>query len=43
MITREAVIKYCFTLLGVYEDYPFHDDNWTAMRCKQIKNICFNL
>lgn len=35
MITREDVIKYCFTLQNVYEDYPFHDENWTVMRCKQ--------
>lgn len=37
MITREDVIRYCFTLPDVYEDYPFHDDNWTVMRCKQNK------
>lgn len=37
MITREEVIKYCFTLQEVYENYPFHDDNWTVMRCKQNK------
>ena len=37
MITREDIIKYCLSLQGVYEDYPFHDDNWTVMRCKQNK------
>lgn len=37
MKTREDVIQYCFTLQNVYEDYPFHDENWTVMRCKQNK------
>ena len=37
MVTREEVIKYCKALPGVYEDYPFHDDNWTVMRCKNNK------
>ena len=34
---KEEVIKYCSSLPRVYEDYPFHDDNWTVMRCKDNK------
>ncbi len=34
MRTREEVIKYCLTLKNTYEDYPFHDLNWTVMRHK---------
>lgn len=37
MIKREEVIGFCKTLTDVYEDYPFHDSNWTLMRCKQNK------
>jgi predicted DNA-binding protein (MmcQ/YjbR family) len=37
MKTREDVIQYCFTLQNIYEDYPFHDENWSVMRCKQNK------
>lgn len=37
MKTRKEVIAFCRTLKGVYEDYPFHDDNWTVMRCKGNK------
>lgn len=31
-MTREEIITYCQTLGNVYEDYPFHDENWTVMR-----------
>lgn len=31
--TRKEIVKYCLELPKVYEDYPFHDDNWTVMRC----------
>lgn len=37
MKTREAVIRFCKTLPDVYEDYPFHDQNWTVMRHKKNK------
>lgn len=37
MINREEAIKFCKALANVYEDYPFHDDNWTVMRCNQNK------
>ncbi len=39
MRTREEVIKYCRSLEEVYEDYPFHDSNWTVMRCKGNKKM----
>ena len=34
MKTRKEAIAFCLTLPDVYEDYPFHDDNWTLMRHK---------
>lgn len=39
MKTRKEVIKYCSSLLNVFEDYPFHDPNWTVMRHKGNKKI----
>ena len=35
MKTRKSVIKFCFSLPDVFEDYPFHDANWTVMRHKR--------
>lgn len=32
MRTRKEVIEFCMSLKQVYEDYPFHDSNWTLMR-----------
>jgi len=37
MVTRKEAIEYCLTLPNTYEDYPFHDDNWTVMRHKDNK------
>lgn len=37
MKTRDEVIQYCMTFADVYEDYPFHDANWTVMRHKKNK------
>ena len=34
MQTRQEAIQFCNTLDNVYEDYPFHDPNWTVMRHK---------
>ncbi len=34
---RSEVIKLCMNLKDVYEDYPFHDTNWTLMRHKMNK------
>ena len=39
MKTREDAIKYCKSFYNVYEDYPFHDANWTIMRHKQNKKM----
>lgn len=36
---RADVIQYCMTFSGVFEDYPFHDPNWTCMRLKQNQKI----
>lgn len=42
METREEVIKVCLNFGGVYEDYPFHDGNWAAMRhTKNKKTFAF--
>lgn len=32
MNTRKEWIAFCKKLPGAYEDYPFHDSNWTVMR-----------
>ena len=32
MITREEVLAYCLTFSDVYQDAPFHDDNWQLAR-----------
>ncbi len=34
MRTRQEAIDLCLSLDGAYEDYPFHDFNWTVMRHK---------
>lgn len=39
MKTRKELIDLCMKLEDVYEDYPFHDENWTAMRCKKTKKV----
>lgn len=39
MTERDEVIKYCLTFGNVFEDYPFHDDNWTVMRCRKNRKI----
>lgn len=37
MTAREEAIQFCKTFPDVYEDYPFHDENWTVMRLKTNK------
>lgn len=37
MKTRQEVIAFCLGFDEVYEDYPFHDGNWTVMRCRKNK------
>lgn len=39
MKTRLETIAYCTSLPNVYEDYPFHDANWTVMRHKENKKV----
>lgn len=39
MLTREEIIRYCLTLPGTYEDYPFRDHNWTVMRCRDNRKV----
>lgn len=34
MLTRAEAIAACAALPDVFEDYPFHDPNWTVMRHK---------
>lgn len=31
MRERKEVIEFCLGFNGTYEDYPFHDFNWTVM------------
>lgn len=38
-MTRQELIAFCLTLPEVYEDYPFHDDNWAVIRCKKNKKV----
>ncbi|MCQ2449322.1 MAG: MmcQ/YjbR family DNA-binding protein [Clostridia bacterium] len=35
MKTRKEAIAACMDLPFVYEDYPFHDENWTVMRHRE--------
>ena len=39
MKTRQDIIEYCLSLNDTYEDYPFHDFNWTVMRHKVNKKM----
>lgn len=39
MTTREAAVAACLELPGAYEDYPFHDDNWTVLRHRGNRKI----
>lgn len=39
MTTREEAIAACLELPGAYEDYPFHDGNWTTMRHRDNQKI----
>lgn len=39
MVKREDVIAFCSKLEDVYEDYPFHDPNWTVMRHKKNQKV----
>ena len=39
MTDRTSAIQACMRLKNVYEDYPFDDDNWTAMRHRENGKI----
>ncbi|MDD2954866.1 MAG: MmcQ/YjbR family DNA-binding protein [Oscillospiraceae bacterium] len=39
MEERAKWIAYCLTLPGAYEDYPFDDLNWTALRHREGQKI----
>jgi len=39
MRKRQEVIDFCLSLEDTYEDYPFHDANWTVMRHKDNKKM----
>jgi len=54
MKTRQQVINFCLSLNDTYEDYPFHDYNWTVMWhrgnkkmfaaiCERLGNIWVNV
>ena len=38
-MNRQELIAYCLTMPDTYEDYPFHDDNCTVIRCKQNNKV----
>lgn len=37
MQTRQEAILYCHSFQNMYENYPFHDDNWCVLRHKKIR------
>ena len=39
MRERREVIDYCLTFKNVFEDYPFHDDNWCVIRHKKNEKV----
>ena len=39
MTTRADAVTACLRLPGAYEDYPFDDPNWTAMRHRGNQKI----
>lgn len=39
MMDRDGAIAVCLELPFVYIDYPFHDENWTALRHRENRNI----
>ena len=54
MTTKQSIITYCLTFEDVYQDTPFHDDNWILLRYRKNKkafawlyerneNICVNI
>ena len=39
MKSRKEAIEFCLEFPDSYEDYPFHDNNWTVMRHKSNNKI----
>lgn len=39
LMERQQVIDYCLTFEYVYEDYPFHDQNWCVIRHEENDKI----
>ncbi len=39
MRTRKEIIDFCLSLENTFEDYPFHDFNWTVMRRKDNRKM----
>ena len=39
MRTRREAVQYSLAFSDVYEDYPFHDSNWTCMRIRANRRI----
>lgn len=39
MTTREEAVQACLALPFAYEDYPFHDPNWTVLRHQENHKI----
>lgn len=39
MRERRDVIDFCLRLSDVYEDYPFHDPNWTVIRHRENRKV----
>lgn len=37
MTTREEALNYGLTFQDVYQDAPFHDDNWILVRSRKNK------
>lgn len=39
MTTRNEAVAACLSLPFSYEDYPFDDPNWTAIRHRENRKI----
>lgn len=38
-MTRQELINQCLLLPDSYEDYPFHDANWTVIRHRKNRKV----
>lgn len=39
MTEKKEAIAFCLTLPNVFEDYPFHDQNWCVIRHRSNKKV----